>query len=451
MVTRLVDSSREQPDQCPTCGAHVTHGAAGCPFCGSPLPPTEQATPVLRVAPLPLPVLRGATWISWSLLGLNAAIWLAMTVAGGSTDQQVLLAFGAKYGPAILAGEYWRLLFSSFLHIGLMHLGFNLYALYVLGPQVERYFGRARFLAIYLLTGVLSSATSYVISSSLAAGASGSIFGLVGALSAFFMHERKVFGAPGRRRLNNLVSVVAINLVIGFTVPNIDNAAHVGGLVAGLAVGWLLSPQYALVPPGPAGPAKVIDRNSLARSWWVIPAALAAVVGLTLLGNVRERSTPLGHYRQGEAHLRNGQWDEALKALSAALEADAQLWPAYLYRAEAYLQVGQNDAALGDYNTVLSGDSDTAYLAAAHAGRGRIYALRGQIGRALAELNRSVELDPQDSFARFVRGMIYYDMDVPLQATEDLQAALDLGLDDQRSLELAQQALDALGAARSAN
>lgn len=436
-------TSRELFSQCPVCGAGAQENAEACAACGAPLLPAVTAAPAPRFVPLELPVLRGTTWATWVILALNVGVWLAM---GGSTSPDVLLAFGAKYGPAILEGEYWRLLTSSFIHIGPMHLIFNVYALYALGPQAERYWGRARFLAIYLLTGVLSSATSYLISSNLAAGASGSIFGLVGALGAFFMHERKVLGAPGRRRLNNLVSVVVINLIIGFTASNIDNAAHVGGLIAGLAIGWALSPQYRVVPPGPAGPPHVVDHNSLARSWWVIPAAMAALASLILLGDSRERGTPTGHFQEGESYLRRGNWEDAIEQLSAALAADAQLWPAYLYRAEAYLQWGKRDAALDDFNAVVASQPGAEYLALAHAGRGRVYILRGQSSRALAELDRSVELDPQDPFARFVRGMIYFQIGEAGPATDDLRTALDLGLGDERSLALARQALTALGA-----
>ena len=281
---------------CPHCGAPNYQGAAICARCGAPFqgerPPLPSPTPTRTL--LPLPIMRGATWVSWLLLGINIVVWLAMTAAGGSTEGEVLLAFGAKYGPAILSGEYWRLFTSMFLHIGLAHLGFNSYALYALGPEVERFFGRGRYLVIYLLSGVLSSITSYLISSNLAAGASGAIFGLVGALAAFYLHEREVLGTLGRRRLNNLISVVVINLIIGFTVPNIDNAAHIGGLVVGVLIGWMLSPAYKVVPAGPAGPARVVDANSLARRWWVLPVALVAAVGLTLLANVREGNSAAG-------------------------------------------------------------------------------------------------------------------------------------------------------------
>ncbi len=396
---------------------------------------------------LPLPIMRGTTWVSWLLLGINIVVWLAMTIAGGSTDSQVLLDFGAKYGPAILRGEYWRLFTSMFLHIGIMHLGFNSYALYALGPEVERFFGRGRYLVIYLLSGVLSSITSYLISSNLAAGASGAIFGMVGALAAFYLHEREALGTLGRRRLNNLVSVVVINLIIGFTVPNIDNAAHIGGLVVGFLMGWVLSPDYKVVPSGPTQSAHVVDTNSLTRRWWLLPAALILAVGLTLLANLREENTGSGLQSQGEYHLQQGEWDEAIADFSKALEADPELWPALIYRGEAHIQMDDYDAALADFETVIGARPGNDLQAVAHSGRGRVYMLRGRIDLALADLETAVELNPEDPFSRFVRGLIYAEIGHNEQAIQDLEMALSLGLADEQAKAIARQTLRSLGAA----
>jgi rhomboid protease GluP len=390
--------------------------------------------------------MRGTTWVSWTLLGINILVWLAMTLAGGSTDSQVLLDFGAKYGPAILRGEYWRLFTSMFLHIGIMHLGLNSYALYALGPEVERFFGRGRYLVIYLLSGFLSSITSYLISSNLAAGASGAIFGMVGALAAFYLHEREALGTLGQRRLNNLVSVVVINLIIGFTVPNIDNAAHIGGLVVGLVIGWVLSPEYKVVPAGPTRPAHVADANSLARRWWLLPAALVLAVGLTMLANLREGNTASGLQSQGEYHLQQGEWEEAIADFSRALEADPGLWPALIYRGEAYIQLDDYNAALADFETIITARAGTEFSAVAYTGRGRVYMLRGQVDLALADLESAVDLDPEDPFSRFVRGLIYAEIGHTQQAIQDLEMALSLGLADEKSESIARQTLEALEA-----
>ncbi len=428
---------------CPGCGTRNYRGVAICGRCGAPLPSSRPEIVRARPVYLRLPILRGATWISWVLLTINVLVWVAMTAAGGSTDSEVLLDFGAKYGPAIFRGEYWRLFTAMFLHIGLMHLGFNSYALYVLGPETERFFGRKRFLTTYVLAGVLSIVVSYVFSSTLAAGASGAIFGLVGALAAFFIHQRAVFGEPGRRRLISLASIVGINLVIGFTVTAVDNWAHIGGLTAGFLIGWVLAPEYEVVPASPSQPARVVDRNSLARRWWVLPAALLLAVGLIMLGNVRQRSTAVAYQQRGEDHLVIGEWEEAIQEFSVALERDPESWLVYLYRSEAYLRIGEYHAALQDLDRVVASRPAASYLTVAHTNRGRVHMFLGDPYRALIDLNVAVNLSPSDGFAHFVRGMIQIEMGHSELGVADLEEALALGLDDDQSITAARQVLDA--------
>ena len=439
LMTQPVDN---QPIQCPQCQAFNPRGAAVCDRCAAPLPHSQPPDAVTRVL-LPLPILRGQTWVTWGILGINLLLFLLMR---GSTDSSVLLQFGAKYGPAIFAGEYWRLFSAMFLHIGLMHLAFNSYALYALGQEVERFFGRGRFLTLYLLCGLLSVAVSYMASSTLAAGASGAIFGLVGALGAFFLHEKDVFGEIGRRRLNNLISVVLVNLVIGFTVPGIDNWAHLGGLAAGLLLGWILSPTYTVKPPTPTSPAQVVDRNSLTKRWWVLPAALIVLGGLTLVGNLREASTAGGHHQKGEAYLEQGLPEAAIREFTLALESDDDYWPAYLARAEAHLQLFNPEAALNDYDTVIQAQPSDYYLSIAYSGRGWITLLNGDSQGALQDLSQAINQDPNQPFARFARGLIYSDMGRTDLAIQDLELALDLGLEGEWSQEAARQELETLKA-----
>ncbi|MCS6844183.1 MAG: rhomboid family intramembrane serine protease [Caldilineales bacterium] len=190
---------------------------------------------------------------TYVLLGVNVAVFLAMTVFGavvglglsGSQDTRVLLFFGALQSRLVAQGEYFRLVTSMFLHIGLLHLAFNSYALYLLGQDVESLYGTRRFLVIYLLSGVGGSLVSYVLGSArVSAGASGAIFGLIGAAIAYFYVHRRTYGQFGRMRLQSLLTLAGINLVLGFTVPGINNLAHLGGLLFGLALGYILAPQY---------------------------------------------------------------------------------------------------------------------------------------------------------------------------------------------------------------
>src|SRR5437879_7978619 len=174
-----------------------------------------------------------------------------MTMAGGAANPDVLLAFGASCRPYFLAGEYWRAVMPMFLHLSLVHLLLNLYALCLFGPELERLCGCGPFALIYVSAGTAGSLGSMAFSREIGAGASGAILGICGALlvtryklsSVLSEREHAVFGRP-------LVLTVAITLAFGWVVPGIDNWAHLFGLSAGAAVRWLLrkNDEYAREP-----------------------------------------------------------------------------------------------------------------------------------------------------------------------------------------------------------
>ena len=168
------------------------------------------------------------------LINMNIIIFLLMYVIGsGSTDIGTLLAFGALTEGVVTNNELWRLIASGFLHIGLAHIFFNMYALYIIGPQIENFFGKSRFIFIYLFSIVIGNFMSLVFypTNTIGAGASGAIFGLLGALLYFGHYNRVYFGNVIRSRI---IPILFINLMIGFSIPGINNAAHIGGLIGGL-------------------------------------------------------------------------------------------------------------------------------------------------------------------------------------------------------------------------
>ena len=175
--------------------------------------------------------------VTRGIIAVNILMWVLMTLAGGSTNVGVLIRFGAMYSPLVLRGEYWRFVTPMFLHVGLMHLAFNSYALYNLGGLAERIYGRYRFVIIYGAAGVCGSFFSFLFTRAVSAGASGAIFGLLGALLYF---GRKRPGVFRRGFTANLITILLINLFIGFSNPGIDNFAHMGGLVGGYISAWLL-------------------------------------------------------------------------------------------------------------------------------------------------------------------------------------------------------------------
>ena len=152
-------------------------------------------------------------------------------------DNSVLISLGAKYTPLIQDGEVWRLITCAFLHGSFLHIACNMFMLYSIGPQIQRIFGSIKYILIYLISCLTSSVLSTIINpDSISVGASGGIFGLMGALLAFAIVERKKIN---KEYTMGLIKTIGINLVIGLWVINIDNAAHIGGFLGGILIGYL--------------------------------------------------------------------------------------------------------------------------------------------------------------------------------------------------------------------
>lgn len=172
----------------------------------------------------------GKPLISYLFIGIQIILFFLMEGNGGSTNNQTLIKWGAKVNYLIADGEWWRLITPIFLHIGFLHLTMNSIALYYIGPLIERIFGNSRFIIIYLFAGFSGVFASYLLSPSLSAGASGAIFGCFGALLYFAWQFPKLFF---RVMGWNVIIIIIINLIFGFTIQGIDNAGHIGGLVGG--------------------------------------------------------------------------------------------------------------------------------------------------------------------------------------------------------------------------
>jgi len=153
-------------------------------------------------------------------------------------DIERLLFFGANFGPLVRGGEVWRLVSSMFLHAGIVHIFFNMYSLYIVGRQIEDFFGKWKYLVIYLLSGICGSLLSIGFNSdALSVGASGAIFGLFGAMLYFGYNYRGYIGTIIK---SQVLPVVVYNLVIGFFISGIDIWGHVGGFIGGLLVARML-------------------------------------------------------------------------------------------------------------------------------------------------------------------------------------------------------------------
>src|SRR5262245_21855514 len=176
---------------------------------------------------------------TYVIFGFNILIFILMSFAGGSMNESTLMAFGVKANFAIAQGQWWRFVTPIFIHIGLSHIFFNSYALWIVGPQVEKLYGGARFVLIYVLTGIAGVYGSYRYHpESISAGASGAIFGLFGVLLVFRIRYRSSIPPFFKRAVGTgVLPVIVINLIIGFTLQGVvDNSAHLSGLLAGAAL-----------------------------------------------------------------------------------------------------------------------------------------------------------------------------------------------------------------------
>jgi rhomboid protease GluP len=185
-------------------------------------------------------------FVTWTVMALNVAVFLLMVLNGASIVQPTLetsLQWGASYGPAVTGGEWWRMVTAIFVHAGIFHLFVNMYVLYAMGSLTERLFGNVAYAVLYFLAGLTGSLASLywhpLISS---VGASGAVFGVMGAVLAYAARQRHAVPPSLLRSIASGVGqAVAFNLLLGLATPHVDMAAHVGGLLGGFGFGLLLA------------------------------------------------------------------------------------------------------------------------------------------------------------------------------------------------------------------
>ncbi|CCY45206.1 rhomboid protein membrane-associated serine peptidase [Clostridium sp. CAG:1193] len=184
-------------------------------------------------------------YITYTLIIINVLVFISMYIFGhGSEDIRTLYSFGALDKVSVVNyHEYYRLITSAFLHIGFLHLICNMYALYILGSEIESYFGKLKYLFIYFISALVGSLVSLVFISenTISAGASGAIFGLMGALLYFGYYYRAMLNNAITKQI---VPLILLNLFIGFISSDINNFAHLGGLFGGLIASMIVGVKY---------------------------------------------------------------------------------------------------------------------------------------------------------------------------------------------------------------
>ena len=245
---RFFRSAMNKQKMCPACRALVDRQEKVCPFCGEKISGVASGAGRALDSLLPQQARSTMFLLSANLLLFGMTLVASQQQRGGGFDTRslfggidayTLVRFGAKYGFLIEAGELWRFITPIFLPGGLIHLAFNTWVLFDLGPAVESLYGSRKFVVLYILSGIASFVASFLLRpNSISIGASGAIFGLIGAMIAYGYRHRRSTGDTVK---NMFVRWAMYGLLFGFVVPGVDNAAHIGGLAAGVAFGWIVS------------------------------------------------------------------------------------------------------------------------------------------------------------------------------------------------------------------
>jgi rhomboid protease GluP len=184
--------------------------------------------------------------ITYILIAANILFFLFSAFVSGSIVDiynRPLLALGALNGFLVVyGGEWWRLISAMFLHGGMTHLLMNMFSLYIVGRPMELYFRPRSYLGIYFLSGIIGGMISLIMHpQSVGVGASGAIFGIFGALGGYFLEYRRELGDQAKIIMRDFALIIGINLLLGFSVPDIDVSAHVAGMFTGLIGGFIVA------------------------------------------------------------------------------------------------------------------------------------------------------------------------------------------------------------------
>lgn len=248
-------------------------------------------------------------WVTYAVIGVNVAVWGAMVALGANPLQipvDKLLLWGGNTASEVQKGEWWRMLTATFMHSGLMHLTMNMIGLAGAGITVERLYGHRLYTLIYFGSGLMGSAMSlnFAAQKSVSVGASGAVFGVAGALLVVVWKNRgqlpKIFG---KQTLSGIGVFVLYSLVQGFANRGIDNAAHIGGLLGGCALAFMLPERLDI---------ERFQRQLVARSVAAIAAACVGVVGLAALA-------PPATYDLGRAIASAPALEKSMKGFQAAM------------------------------------------------------------------------------------------------------------------------------------
>lgn len=395
---------------CIQCGREVPEQFAGAP-CPACVYRAREAAQRRHFREYVVQAFRSITGI---LIGANVLVFVAMVLRGVSfTNPSVeqILRWGANFGPYTLDHQWWRLLTCMFLHIGIIHLLLNMWALLNVGPLAEAVYGRLSFLLMYFVCGLAGSLASLLWNPTVtSAGASGAIFGIIGALIATLYFDKvRIPRHVSRPILTSLVASAISVLAYGYFKPGIDNGAHIGGLVSGLILGTVIGHH--------------LERTEQARRFQRIVFAISAMV-LLATGFVLQR---LAHYvvplEKAESALASGKPDAALPYADQAVREKPASTEVHFIRANVLARLNQPDQAETEFKHVLGLQPKQAR---AWNALGRLYVRQNRWPEASAAFTKATDLAPDDASSWYDLGLTLERSNRPDEAIPALKHAAQL-------------------------
>jgi len=318
--------------------------------------------------------------VTYALVAVTTAVFAAMVFSQLSprhpATELLLIGWGANLGPLTIGGQWWRLLTSVFLHIGLLHLAVNMWCLWDLGSFAERIYGRLCFLAVYLISGITGALVSLIWRPfALEAGASGAIFGIAGALIASFCLGRLPYsGKAAKAAILSVVAFAGYNLFVGLFGSAAGVAAHMGGLLSGFVLGLMLA------------------RTSLRLT--IVVASISIILACGLVKRTKDYVIPA---ERGRTALAAGQSDQAILAFSESVQKDPKFTEGHSLLGQAYMQKQQPGLAEGAYRRALALQPKANGLRYELA---MALLAQGRTGEALSEFNEMAGSDPKSPAAQ---------------------------------------------------
>lgn len=368
------------------------------------------------------------------LIALNCLVMVAFIIMNPGAwlvpDRQSLIQWGADYGLLAFTGQQWRLFTCMFLHVGILHLLVNMYGLWNVGPPAEELFGWRELIVIYVFSGVMGFMTSSLWNPMLvSAGASGAIFGVYGSLLAFLFVQRDKYPRKTLEQHTLMACIfIGCTALYGFFVPEIDNFAHFGGLIAGGFSGFLFAHLQV----------KERYRNAFTIPTLALIAAAMLVITQTAFDR---RGFPV--YQQALQALKENDYSGAVDALSLFLRLHPDSTEALMRRALAYSKLGELPDAVRDYSRVLAVTPENAdaynnlawtqcglkqyeqavenagdcirllpRYSAAYDTRAYAYWHLGKVKEAMADFQQAIKLAPRDSAAFYHRRKMKKDLNL---------------------------------------